>query len=140
MASTDVTRIARRGALAAPQRSASRAWEHERTLRRLDRLERLLGRRFGVPGLRFGLDSVLGLVPIVGDAASGLLSAYLIYEAHKAGADNRLKARMLGNAGFDYLLGLVPLVGDIGDVFFKANTRNVRLLKEHLARRHESEG
>jgi hypothetical protein len=138
MASTDITLVARQGALDAPKRPASR--EHERTLRRLDRLERLLDRRFGVLGLRFGLDSVLGLVPVVGDTASGLLSAYLIYEAHKAGADHRLKAKMLGNAGFDFLLGMVPGVGDIGDVFFKANTRNVRLLKEHFARQHRHEG
>jgi Domain of unknown function (DUF4112) len=131
MASIDTTSLARHGAPSAPKRAASRALEHERTLRRLDRLERLLDRRFGV----FGLDSVLGLVPVVGDTASGLLSAYLIYEAHKAGADHRLKAKMLGNAGFDFLLGMVPVVGDIGDVFFKANTRNVRLLKEHLGRR-----
>src|SRR3712207_5272802 len=117
MASTDTISVPRPRALEAPRRPASRALEHERTLRRLDRLERLLDRRFGV----FGLDAVLGLVPVVGDTVSGLLSAYLIYEAHRAGADNRLKARMLGNAGVDYLLGLVPLVGDIGDVFFKAN-------------------
>ena|SRR5829696_6306531 len=106
--------------------------ERERLLRRLERLETLLDRRFGVLGLRFGLDSVLGIIPVVGDTASAALSAYLISEAHKAGADNALKLKMARNAGIDYLLGLVPLVGDIGDLFFKANTMNVRLLKKHL--------
>lgn len=118
-----------------PPSGATRAHtpaERERLLRRLERMETLLDRRFGVLGLRFGLDSVIGLIPVVGDTASAALSAYLINEAHKAGADNSLKLKMARNAGIDYLLGLVPFVGDIGDVFFKANTMNVRLLKEHL--------
>ncbi|MBZ8135094.1 DUF4112 domain-containing protein [Afifella sp. IM 167] len=110
--------------------------EISRGLKELQTIARLMDARFGVPGFRFGLDSVIGLVPGIGDAAGGLISAYLIYRAHQLGADNHIKAKMVKNAGFDFALGLVPVVGDIGDVFFKANTRNVRLLTEHLREKH----
>lgn len=111
--------------------SADRA-EVERTLARLEKLERYLDRRYGIAGFRFGWDSILGLIPVVGDTITGAMSAYLIWKAHKLGAPNHLKGRMIANAGLDYAVGLVPLVGDIGDALFKANTRNVRLLKDHL--------
>jgi len=110
--------------------------EIERGLRELDGIARLMDARFGIPGFRFGLDSVIGLVPGIGDAAGGLISAYLIYRAHQLGADSHIKAKMVQNAGFDFALGLVPVVGDIGDVFFKANTHNVRLLTQHLKEKH----
>jgi hypothetical protein len=103
----------------------------------LEALEKLFDRQFRIPGVpvRIGLDSILGLVPVAGDTLSAGVSLYLIWLAHRIGADDRVKARMVGNAAIDYALGLVPLVGDVGDVFFKANTRNVRLLKEHLRRK-----
>lgn len=103
----------------------------------LEALERLFDRQFRIPGVpvRIGLDSILGVVPVAGDTLSAGMSLYLIWLAHRIGADDSVKARMVGNAAFDYALGLIPLVGDIGDVFFKANTRNVRLLKEHLRKK-----
>ena len=106
-------------------------------LEHLDALERLFDRQFRIPGIpvRIGLDSILGVVPVAGDTLSAGMSLYLIWLAHRIGADDRVKGRMLANAGFDYVLGLIPLVGDIGDVFFKANTRTVRILKEHLRKK-----
>jgi hypothetical protein len=104
----------------------------EDLLRQLETLERLLDRQFSVAGLRFGWDSLIGLVPVVGDTLTTGLSGWLIWKAHQMGVPGHVKARMIANAGFDYALGLVPLVGDVGDAFFKANTRNVRLLKAHL--------
>jgi hypothetical protein len=103
----------------------------------LEALERLFDRQFRIPGVpvRIGLDSILGLIPVAGDTLSAGASLYLIWLAHRVGADSQVKTRMIGNAAVDYALGLVPLVGDVGDVFFKANTRNVRLLKEHLRRK-----
>lgn len=111
--------------------------EVERTLAQLDRLEKMLDRQFGVPGLRFGWDSIIGLVPGFGDAFTSGLSGYLIWKAHKLGAPRHLKAKMAANAGLDFAVGFVPLVGDVADAFFKANTKNVRLLKAHL---HETHG
>lgn len=106
--------------------------ENERRLRRMVALEKLLDRQFSLAGFRFGWDSLAGLIPVLGDTLTTALSAWIIWEAHKAGAPNHLKARMIAHAGVDYLIGLVPLVGDVGDAFYKANTRNVRLLKRHL--------
>jgi hypothetical protein len=117
----------------APESMHSKA--HHARLRRLEQLEYWLDRRFKVPFLRIpvGVDGILGLVPGVGDTVAAALSAYLILEAHRAGADRATKIRMIRNTGLDYLLGLVPVVGSIADFFYKANTRNLRLLKEHLA-------
>lgn len=110
--------------------------EAERALlERLGVLERLLDRQFSIGGFRFGLDSIVGLIPVAGDTVTTALSAWIIWQAHKAGAPTHVKARMIGHAGFDYLLGLIPLVGDLGDALYKANTRNVRLLRRHLEER-----
>lgn len=105
-------------------------------LEHLEAIEHLFDRRFRMPGtsIRFGLDPILGLVPVAGDTVSAAVSLYLIWLAHNVGGGARLKSRMVGNVLVDYLVGLVPIIGNIGDVFFKANTRNLRLLKEHLAR------
>lgn len=106
-------------------------------LEHLETLERLFDRQFRIPGVpvRIGLDSILGLIPVAGDTLGAGMSLYLIWLAHRIGAGGGVKARMVGNAAVDYAIGLVPLVGDVGDVFFKANTRNVRLLKEHLRKK-----
>jgi len=120
---------------AAGSRPAPGAEDEAALLRQLEMIERLMDRRFGVLGVRFGLDSVLGLVPGVGDTVTTGVSAYLIWLAHRLGADNAVKTKMARNVALDWVLGLVPLVGDVGDVFFKANTRNVRLLRRHLEER-----
>lgn len=109
-------------------------------LQRIERLERLLDRRFRILGMPVGMDGLLGLfAPVVGDTVTGALSAYIILEAHRAGADRRTKMKMVGHAAFDYALGLVPVVGWIADFFYKANTKNLDLLKEHLAQRSSEE-
>jgi hypothetical protein len=102
---------------------------------RLDALARFLDTRFTIPGtgIRFGLDGLLGLIPGVGDAATGLLSAYLIGEAAQMGARKRTLLRMVWNAGIDMALGSIPVVGDIFDFAFKANSRNLALLRAELA-------
>ena len=106
-----------------------------RRMRRIENLEHWLDRQFKLPivGKAVGWDGIMGLVPVLGDTVAGGLSAYLIWEAHKAGADTRTKAKMIGHVGLDYLIGLVPVVGWVADFFYKANTKNLRLLKEHLA-------
>jgi hypothetical protein len=106
--------------------------EHDALLRQLELLERLLDRQFSLAGFRFGWDSLIGLVPVVGDTLTTGLSGWLIWKAHQLGAPTHVKARMIANAGVDYVIGLLPLVGDLGDAAFRANTRNVRLLKQHL--------
>jgi hypothetical protein len=105
-------------------------------LERLERLARLLDTAVVVPGtsIRFGADAVIGLVPGIGDLITTLISSYIVYEAHRLGAPKRLIARMIGNVVLDSVLGAVPLAGDVFDVIWRANRRNVRLLREHLTR------
>jgi hypothetical protein len=106
--------------------------ERRKLLRRLEEVERLFDRNFKVLGIRFGWDAVLGLVPVAGDTAAAGVAGWLYWQAQKLGVPKRMKARMIGNIAFDYILGSIPLIGIIVDVAFKANTRNIRLLKEHL--------
>ena len=103
-------------------------------MEKVERLARLMDLAIRVPGLgfRIGLDGLLGLIPGVGDAASLLPAGYIIYKAHRMGAPRRLVAQMLVNAGADAALGTVPLLGDIFDFAFKANRRNVELLRRHV--------
>jgi hypothetical protein len=99
-------------------------------------LAALMDDRFRIPGtnVRFGLDSVVGLVPGVGDAIGGIVSSYIIWRAQRMGASNWVLLRMTGNMLFDSALGVIPLVGDIFDWKFRANRRNLELLRRHQAR------
>lgn len=93
----------------------------------LDGLVRVPGTRW-----RFGLDSIIGLIPGVGDAVGLLLGATILYEGVRVGAPRSLIARMLGNSLADAIGGLVPVVGDLFDFAFKSNKLNAKLLTEHL--------
>lgn len=90
-----------------------------------------------IPGtdVRVGLDALVGLIPGVGDALSAGVSCYLIGRAMRIGAPPLLLVRMAGNVGIDLLAGSVPIAGDLFDVGFRANRRNVELLRRHLERR-----
>lgn len=101
----------------------------------IERLGVLLDARFQIPGtgIRFGLDSLIGLVPGVGDAATALIGLYIVFRARALGASRWTQARMVGNVLVDMVIGTIPLVGDIFDVAYKSNLRNVRLLQRSLA-------
>jgi hypothetical protein len=103
---------------------------------RLDRISRLLDTAFVVPGtqIRFGIDAILGLVPVVGDWAGVALSTIVVVEAARIGIPKLLLARMIANIAVEGGIGMVPLVGDLFDVFFRANRRNLALLVKHLER------
>jgi hypothetical protein len=103
---------------------------------RLDRLARLLDTAVVVPGtnIRFGADAIIGLVPGIGDTITTALSAWIVYEAHKLGVPRRLLGRMIANVALDGVVGAVPVAGDVFDVMWRANKRNMRLLRDHLER------
>jgi len=103
-------------------------------LRRLDRLSRLLDIALVIPGtrVRFGVDAVLGLVPVVGNWAGVALSSIIIVEAVRIGVPRPLIARMIANIAVEGLAGTVPIAGDVFDVFWRANRRNMALLMDHL--------
>ena len=89
--------------------------------------------RFTIPGtnIKFGFDALIGLIPGAGDFATLLVSGYMVTILAKNGASGFVLARMALNILIDALLGSVPLIGDIFDVAFKANVRNVKLMREH---------
>ena len=92
--------------------------------------------QFEVPGtsIKVGLDSLIGLVPGVGDLISTAVSVWLIREARRLGASRWLVARMIWNVAVDTTIGIVPVVGDMFDVAWKANRKNIELLARHLER------
>jgi Domain of unknown function (DUF4112) len=102
--------------------------------RRLDRLARVLDSAFVIPvlGWRFGFDVLLNLVPVAGWAASLALSAYLVWQARRLSAPPSLITRMIANIGLDALISAIPLAGWLVDIGFKANHRNMALLRRHL--------
>ena len=103
-------------------------------LRELENLAAWLDTRFRIPGteIRFGLDGLLGLVPGIGDALVAFPALYIIVRSHRIGVPRHLLIRMAANLGIDWLVGSVPVLGDVFDVAFKANRRNVVLLRRHL--------
>jgi Domain of unknown function (DUF4112) len=106
-------------------------------LARLATLSHWLDNAFVVPGtqIRFGFDAIFGILPGIGDVATNVVSAYLVLEARRLGVGGRDLARMVGNILVDALLAALPIVGDIFDVFWRANDRNMAIVRDHLARR-----
>lgn len=106
--------------------------------RRVEAMEHLMEGLLVIPGTRqrLGLDVILDLVPVGGDLVAAVMSGWMIWEARNIGMSNGKIARLLGNVGLDFLLGLIPWVGAIPDLFFRSNTRNLRLIKDHLDRHH----
>ncbi len=106
----------------------------DRIEQRLDKLATTLDSAFRIPviGARFGADALLGLVPVAGDLVGMGLSAYLILEARRLGAPAWMLTRMAANVAVDTLFGSVPIVGSVFDIIYKANRKNMALLRDHI--------
>jgi Domain of unknown function (DUF4112) len=106
----------------------------EQRLARFETLAKLLDIAFILPGtkIRYGVDGIIRLIPVVGDVLATAFSLWLVREARALGAPWHVTARMLGNVAVDGVVGIVPLAGDAFDVLFRANMRNVRLLRRWL--------
>src|SRR5262249_41020873 len=106
----------------------------EQRLKRLDAIAKLLDVAFILPGtnIRYGIDGIIGLIPVVGDIIATGLSLWLVHEARALGAPWHVTTRMLGNVAFQGVVGMVPVAGDAIDVLFRANMRNARLLRTWL--------
>lgn len=114
----------------ASQGATRAAW-----LARLDRLAYLMDDAVKLPIVGgVGFDALLGLVPVAGDAASAVVGIGLVSRAVRLGVPRDILAKMIANVCVDLALGAVPVVGDLADILFRANTRNLRLLKEFLDR------
>jgi hypothetical protein len=108
----------------------------EQRLARLDAVAKLLDIAFIVPGtkIRYGVDGIIGLIPVVGDIIATAFSLWLVREARALGAPWHITARMLGNVAVQGVVGAVPVAGDAFDVLFRANMRNVRMLRRWMDR------
>lgn len=104
-------------------------------IEKLEKLADWMDSRFSLPGtsIRFGLDSLLGLIPGVGDTVTLASTIYLIGRAQGYKLPWHVIARMAWNAFVDWLIGLIPLIGDIFDIGWKANKRNIQLIKDHTS-------
>lgn len=105
---------------------------------RVEAMEKLLERMFVIPGINrpVGLDVIFDLVPGVGPTAAAVMGAYMAWEARNLGMPKWKVARMAGNIGVDWLLGLIPFIGAVPDFFFRSNSRNLRIIKQHLDKHH----
>lgn len=108
-------------------------------LRRLAKIARLMDTAIGIPGtrMRLGADSVLGLMPVIGDGAGALVGLYIVNEARRLGVPKDKLSRMVGNIAMDACVGSVPLLGDIFDLYFKSHRRNVHMILDHFGIRPE---
>lgn len=108
----------------------------EQRLARLDTLARLLDVAFILPGtnIRYGVDGIVRLIPVVGDLIASAFSLWLVREARTLGAPWHVTARMLANVALEGTVGMVPIAGDAFDVMFRANMRNMRLLRNWMER------
>ena len=106
--------------------------------RRVESLEQLLEGLFEVPvlGRRIGLDAILGLVPVAGDAITAVLGLYLVWEARNLGMPRWQLWRMAGNVGIDTLVGAGPVAGDLFDLLYRSNTKNLKIIRKHLDKHH----
>ncbi|MBL9124344.1 MAG: DUF4112 domain-containing protein [Planctomycetaceae bacterium] len=109
--------------------------EHVPRIGDLEQLARWMDSVFAIPGtpIRFGFDAIIGLLPGAGDTLLALVSLYILQAAARYGVPRVTLVRMALNVIIDLVIGSLPLLGDFFDVAWKANTRNVALLRAHAA-------
>lgn len=105
---------------------------------RVEAMEKVLERAFVIPGINrpIGLDSIVGLIPVVGDIATALMGAYIVWEARNLGMSKMQLTRMAANVGIDTALGAIPLAGDVFDFLWRSNSRNLKIVRKHLDKHH----
>lgn len=115
-------------------RNSNRNSVSRENLEKLQKLSDLMDKAFIIPGtnIRFGFDSIVGLIPVIGDTLTAGVSGYIYSFAKPAGVPWHKRMRMLWNIFVDWLIGLIPFFGDIFDVGFKANSKNVDIIMTHI--------
>ena len=119
--------------------AASLAGTHPAAVRkRVEAMEKLLEGLFVIPGInkRVGLDVILDIIPVGGSVIGAIMGSWLAWEARNLGMPKHTIVRMAGNIGLDALMGAIPVIGIVPDLFFKSNTRNLRIIKRHLDKHH----
>lgn len=102
------------------------------------KLAKAMDAQFTIFGVKFGFDAIIGLIPGAGDFITLAFSFYIFWVGVKLELPKAKLAKMLFNMGFDTLIGTVPVIGDFGDIFFRANLRNIALIDKHLGEQKKS--
>lgn len=116
-------------------RTSRTGTDRDRALAEVETLAWLLDNSIPVPGMggrRFGIDAIIGLVPGVGDLVSGAIGVIVVWRGSRMGLPRIVVARMLLNTVVDVAIGAIPFLGDAFDLWFKASTRNLNLMRRHL--------
>lgn len=105
-----------------------------RKIRRIHGIARLMDTAVRIPGtgIRFGADSVIGLVPGIGDAGGAVIGLIIVNEARRLGLPNHKLVAMLANIGLDAFGGSIPIIGDLFDIYYKSNWRNLEIVLDHF--------
>jgi len=105
---------------------------------RVEKMEKVLERAFVIPGINqpIGLDSIVGLIPVIGDIVTAIMGAYIVWEARNLGMSKMQLTRMAANIGIDTALGAIPIAGDLFDFLWRSNSRNLKIVKKHLDKHH----
>lgn len=113
-------------------------------LKWVERVASVMDDKFRLPGtnFRFGLDPILNFIPFAGDVSGFVVAAALLFViAKNGGVSRKVLILMAVNICVDGLIGAIPLLGQVSDFYFKANTRNIKLLKEHYQEgKHQGSG
>ena len=120
-----------------------KAYKGKPELEWAEKVSGIMDSRFRIPGthFRFGIDPLIGLVPGLGDAASWAVSTLLVYTMTKHGVSRKVVILMMINITIDAILGSIPVLGNFIDFFYKANSKNIRLLKKHYQEgKHQGSG
>ncbi|HAO34965.1 MULTISPECIES: DUF4112 domain-containing protein [unclassified Hyphomonas] len=100
-----------------------------------DRFSDLMDTRFRIAGVPFGLDSLLGIIPVAGDAVTGAAGLYALGTAARLKLPITAHIHIIWNLVVDVVLGSVPLAGDVFDFFFRSHRKNFRVVEKHLIKR-----
>jgi hypothetical protein len=113
-------------------------------LKWVEQVASVMDDKFRLPGtnFRFGLDPILNFIPFAGDVSGFIVAAALLYVfAKNGGVSRKVLILMALNISVDALIGAIPIIGQVTDFYFKANTRNIKLLKEHYREgKHKGDG
>ena len=102
-------------------------------LRDIAKVVKLMESSFRIPftNRTFGLEPIIGLVPVIGDSFGFIITSWIMITLLKNGASGKVIAKMFVNIFIDLALAFMPVLGNIIDFFFKTNQRNLSLAVEH---------
>ena len=113
---------------------------NEEKLLRLKLLSKRLDDSIKIPGTnqKFGIDAIVGIIPILGDFIGVIFSVYIMYSGIKMGVSSKIVKKMAANIAIEFIIGSIPIIGDIFDALWKANKRNVELIEDATIENQEN--